>query len=123
MDISACFSSGPSRTFIASLFFAMMGDNRAQCAPTVKTSLFNGCKSFLIFAVDIGARWNTMVLTMRRPRLDAEIKTRLPNRTKETLQQIAEDRHLELSDIVREALREYVAKRAIEKPEANAHAA
>jgi predicted transcriptional regulator len=48
-------------------------------------------------------------------KLTADIKIRAPEGLKEKCQQYASERHLELSDIVREALREYVAKRETER--------
>lgn len=41
-----------------------------------------------------------------------EVKTRVPSEHREALVAIAEQRHLDLSDIIREALREY-----LERPE------
>lgn len=46
-------------------------------------------------------------------RLNAEIKTRVPGRVRRQLQQLANDRHLDLSDLAREALREYIASRTV----------
>ena len=40
---------------------------------------------------------------------DAEIKTRVTARQKNQFQRLANDRHLDVSDIVREALRNYLA--------------
>jgi predicted transcriptional regulator len=42
------------------------------------------------------------------------IKTRVPKGSKRALDQIAKERHLDLSDIVREALREYLMRRTAE---------
>lgn len=47
---------------------------------------------------------------MRTELLNEQIKTRVPEQVKRDLEAIAKSRHLELSDIVREALRLYVAK-------------
>ena len=46
---------------------------------------------------------------------NAEIKTRVTARQKNQFVRLANDRHLDVSDIVREALREYIAK----QPEPN----
>lgn len=43
-----------------------------------------------------------------KPRLTEEAKTRVPSEHKEALAAIAETRHLDLSDILREAIREYL---------------
>ena len=45
---------------------------------------------------------------MGTERLNADIKTRLPRELKEVLERIAARRHLDLSDICREAFREYI---------------
>lgn len=47
---------------------------------------------------------------MGNERLDAEIKTRVPEGIKSELETIATDRHLDTADIVREALRDFLAK-------------
>lgn len=43
--------------------------------------------------------------------LNATVKCRVPGPIKEALDKIAADRHLDLSDITREALREYVSRK------------
>lgn len=40
--------------------------------------------------------------------LDAEVKTRVPEKTREALEKIANSREISVSDVVREALRAYV---------------
>jgi len=57
---------------------------------------------------------------MRTERLDAAIKTRVPRRDRESIQRIAEARHLDMADIVRQAIREYLAR---ERSSAQASAA
>jgi hypothetical protein len=47
---------------------------------------------------------------MSTERFDAEIKTRVENPVKKQFQRLAKERHLDTADIVREALREYLAK-------------
>jgi hypothetical protein len=47
---------------------------------------------------------------MRDEDLDAEVKTRAPKQHKEKLREIAISRHLKLSDIVREAIREKIER-------------
>ena len=41
---------------------------------------------------------------------DAEIKTRVTARQKKQFERLAAERHLDVSDIVREAMREYLGK-------------
>lgn len=43
--------------------------------------------------------------------LEPQIKTRVSPETKEALEKIAEQRELSLSDVLREAVREFLAKR------------
>jgi predicted transcriptional regulator len=43
---------------------------------------------------------------MRNDALDAELKTRVAKQDKKKLRQIADSRHLKVSDILREAIRE-----------------
>lgn len=50
-------------------------------------------------------------------RFDASVKTRVPSELKQGLKAIAQRRHLDVADIVREALRELVA-RELEKASA-----
>jgi hypothetical protein len=57
-----------------------------------------------------------MIHKMSNEKLDADIKTRVPQYIKDACQEAADERHLDLSDIVREALREFVAKRRAGKP-------
>lgn len=45
--------------------------------------------------------------------LDAHLKTRVPAAVKAAFEKIAEDRHLDVSDIAREALREYLEKKGM----------
>lgn len=40
--------------------------------------------------------------------LDAEVKTRVPEKTRAALEKIADSREISVSDVVREALRAYV---------------
>lgn len=40
--------------------------------------------------------------------LDAEVKTRVPEKTRAALERIASSREISVSDVVREALRAYV---------------
>jgi hypothetical protein len=47
---------------------------------------------------------------MRDDDLDAEVKTRVPKQYKRKLREIAISRHLKLSDILREAFREKIAR-------------
>lgn len=47
---------------------------------------------------------------MRTERFQQNIKTRVPAELKRELESIAQGRHLDLSDIVREALRIYAVK-------------
>ena len=50
--------------------------------------------------------------------LNAEIKTRVAPSVKSAFEKIAQERHLDTSDIVREALREFLAKHTVPiKPE------
>jgi hypothetical protein len=49
--------------------------------------------------------------------LTAEIKTRVQPQVKEAFEAIARDRHLDVSDIVREAFREFLAKHPKPQPE------
>lgn len=51
-----------------------------------------------------------MFPVMSNEKLEASIKTRVSPTTKEALEKIAAARHLDVSDIVREAVREYVGK-------------
>lgn len=41
---------------------------------------------------------------------DEEIKARVDGRTKEALGVLADSRHLDMSDIIREALRDFISK-------------
>ena len=50
------------------------------------------------------------MFTKMTEKLDASIKTRVAPSTKEALERIAASRHLDVSDIVREAVRDLVAK-------------
>jgi hypothetical protein len=52
---------------------------------------------------------------MSTERLNEAIKTRVPRASKRALEQIARERHLDVADIVREALREHL-DRAIIRP-------
>jgi predicted transcriptional regulator len=45
---------------------------------------------------------------MRDEALDAELKTRVPKQHKKKLREIAVSRHLKVSDILREAIREKI---------------
>jgi predicted transcriptional regulator len=45
---------------------------------------------------------------MRDEALDAELKTRVPKQHKKRLREIAVSRHLKVSDILREAIREKI---------------
>lgn len=47
---------------------------------------------------------------MSTEKLEGQIKTRVPAEVKRELEDIAQNRHLDLSDIVREAFREYLEK-------------
>jgi len=47
---------------------------------------------------------------MSTEKLEADIKTRVQPSMKRQLESIAASRHLDVADIVREALREFVAK-------------
>lgn len=68
-----------------------------------------------------------MFPAMSTEKLEASIKTRVATTTKEALEKIAATRHLDVSDIVREAVREYVAKSdnagVVQQPEAQRVAA
>ena len=44
--------------------------------------------------------------------LTAEIKTRVQPSIKKAFEQLAQDRHLDTADIVREALREFLSKQS-----------
>lgn len=50
---------------------------------------------------------------MSTERLEAEIKTRVQPDIKKAFEDIADARHLNTADIVREALREYLAKQVV----------
>ena len=54
---------------------------------------------------------------MNKPEsLDADVKTRVEPSVKAAIELLAEKRHLKAADVVREALREYIAKhQALEK--------
>ncbi len=54
---------------------------------------------------------------MRNETLDAELKTRVPKEDKKKFRKIATSRHLKVSDILREAIREKI-ERDVEKAEA-----
>jgi len=47
---------------------------------------------------------------MRNEALDAELKTRVPRQHKKRLREIAAARHLKVSDILREAIREKLVR-------------
>lgn len=57
-----------------------------------------------------------MFPVMARETFDAEIKTRVPSTVKDHLQAIADDRHLDMADIAREAFREYIARQQAIQP-------
>jgi predicted transcriptional regulator len=48
-----------------------------------------------------------------KPALTEEVKVRVPLPAKEKLQALADQREISVSDIVREALREYLGKRDV----------
>jgi Arc/MetJ-type ribon-helix-helix transcriptional regulator len=54
---------------------------------------------------------------MRTKKLENSIKFRLPDDLRRLAERIAQERFLDLSDVVREALREYVAKHKPAEPE------
>jgi hypothetical protein len=47
---------------------------------------------------------------MRDDALDAELKTRVPKQHKKKLREIAVSRHLKVSDVLREAIREKIQR-------------
>ncbi len=49
--------------------------------------------------------------------LNEDVKTRIPKRMKTSLEAVAKERHLKVSDIVREALREKLERSQSEKRE------
>jgi predicted transcriptional regulator len=49
---------------------------------------------------------------VERELLNSEIKTRIPMRDKRKLQQLAKIRHLKTSDLIREAIRDYLKEEA-----------
>jgi hypothetical protein len=49
---------------------------------------------------------------MRNETLDTELKTRVPKEYKKRLREIAVSRHLKVSDILREAIREKINAKA-----------
>ncbi len=49
---------------------------------------------------------------MKNEVLDAELKTRVPKQHKKKLNEIAISRHLKVSDILREAIREKIEQKA-----------
>jgi len=57
---------------------------------------------------------------MSTERLEGQVKTRVPKLTKAALEQIATERHLDVSDIVREALRQYIARNGSKQMEPSA---
>jgi hypothetical protein len=57
---------------------------------------------------------------MRDETLDAELKTRVPKQHKKRLREIAVSRHLKVSDILREAIREKIEGEAKTRELANA---
>lgn len=61
--------------------------------------------------------WFTLFPIMARETFEAEIKTRVPANVKQAFQVIADSRHLDMADIVREAFREYLAKQQPEIPQ------
>ena len=54
--------------------------------------------------------------------LDAEVKTRVPEKTRAALERIADSREISVSDVVREALRAYVPQQVkkLDKKEVSA---
>jgi predicted transcriptional regulator len=52
---------------------------------------------------------------MRNETLDAELKTRVPKQDKKRLHEMAAARHLKVSDILREAIREKLVRDFEEK--------
>jgi hypothetical protein len=59
---------------------------------------------------------------MRNEALDAELKTRVPKQHKRKLREIAVSRHLKVSDILREAIREKIAGQTKSQAEEPANA-
>lgn len=56
---------------------------------------------------------------MMTEKLECHIKTRVPEPIKSALETVAVERHLDLSDIAREAFREYLEKRGMPNGIAN----
>lgn len=50
---------------------------------------------------------------MNRARKDADIRARVDSTTRQAIEQIAEREHLELSDIIRRAVREFVQRNVV----------
>lgn len=57
-------------------------------------------------------QWSTVFPKMSNELLTAEIKTRVQPTVKRAFEQLAEERHLDTADIVREALREFLSRQS-----------
>jgi len=66
-------------------------------------------EEFFTFLWTSGRQWCTL-FHMKHEALTDQIKTRVQPSVKKAFQSIAVRRHLDVSDIVREALREYLSK-------------
>lgn len=64
--------------------------------------------TFRKFPIDGAWRVVPHCVEMRDEALDAELKTRVPKQHKKRLREIAVSRHLKVSDILREAIREKI---------------
>lgn len=54
---------------------------------------------------------------MSKERLEAEIKTRVARGVKARFEALAAERHLDMADVVREALREFLARNPVKAQE------
>lgn len=57
-----------------------------------------------------------IVLQMSRERLSSKVQTRVSDDSKSKLEQIANGRHLDTADVVREAIREYIERHPVDQP-------
>lgn len=80
--------------------------------PTPVQKLFG---HFLKFLLDTSWRVVPHCGEMRNETLDAELKTRVPKQDKKRLHEMAAARHLKVSDILREAIREKLVRDFEEK--------
>lgn len=98
---------GSTRTLISSVLVRRVAVNiRPQCP----TMFPKSSENLLYIRVDICSPLSHNGEQMSTERLNADVRTRVSPTVKAEFERIAEDRHLDVADIVREALREYLAR-------------